>query len=123
MKNALKHNATGAVVQFQQNPARGNADGHSLRQVTGTDSNGDLYVYNRNRGRVQDYTLTFERCLAGTIDDLVEFIQARNGDKQAFTWYDHEGTAHTVKFAIGRVDYFETNPGKFRAEFKLTKDL
>lgn len=123
MINALYHIGTADTIQFPANPIRGNAETLTHRQVSGYDSDGDFYCYNRSNAYQHDHPLVYTNVPAAILDALLIFIQSRNGDKNTFTWYDHDAALHTVRFTTGAASYKETSPGKYRVEISLTEEL
>jgi hypothetical protein len=123
MNNALAHTPTGAIVQFPAAPLRSNSTAVDRFQASGFDSNGDFYCYNRSNAYRHDIPLVYTNVPTAVLDALLIFIQSRNGDKNTFSWYDHDAASHTVRFTTGAASYKETSPGKYRVEISVTEDL
>ena len=122
MINAFQHVPTGAIVQFPNPPLRGNPDEQKLRQSTGFDSDGNIYVYHRNAVKQRDVKLIFAQIGEIALDALLVFVQSRNGDKLPFNWYDHLAAVHVVRFTTGGVKFTETTFGRYRVEIQITEE-
>ena len=122
MINQLAHTESGVTIQFPSNPIRGNAESIERQQVSGFDSNGDYYCYERNSGYRRIMPLVYTNVPADTVRRLLLFERARSGNKDSFTWFDHDGIEHTVRFN-GELDYIETGFNRYRVSLTLSEDI
>lgn len=122
MINQFYHAGSGAVVQFPHNPLRVGGDLLERRQSLAHDSDGAAYVYSKNAVKHGEYPLVYNRCSLAVLNALETFIQARNGDKVSFSWYDHNATLHTVRFTTGTLRYKQITPGSYRVEVRVSED-
>ena len=122
MINLFEHTPTGDLVQFPAAPLRSGSEAVRRAQVSGYDSDGYIYVYSRNNRQWHANSLIYTNVPLAVLDTLRIFVQSRNGDKLPFTWYDHLGTSHAVRFTAGALDYKETSHGKYRVEVGVTEE-
>jgi hypothetical protein len=111
------------TVQFNTPPAKsGTSLSMELFQVRAIDSAGNEYVYDKALIARNSYALAFPRATMAIHQALKNFVAVTvRGGKRQFTWYDHQGAAHTVRIA-GEITGEQLGPDRYRMELPLEED-
>ena len=113
---------SGTTVSLGQNPISESSQEGQAFQATGLDSAGSMYVYDKARIICDDFRLVYPRIPSAVLDQLLLFqTDSAQGNKNVFTFYDHEGTAHSVRM-VGDLKFREVCPGEYRVEISLEKE-
>ena len=92
-------------------------------QCLGRDSSGNAYVYQRRADTRCLHRLQFQNISAAVLDDLIAFQQTAQGCKYDFTWTDHQGGTHLVRFPRERLSYKETAPDLYTIGIGLEESI
>lgn len=112
------------TVQFSAPPLRQGGAGLSWPQVDGRDSAGNVYVYRKGTVGTIEHRLSVAQVTDAVLASLLAFHGTTVlGTRNAFTWYDHLGASHTVRFASPQLAHAQTAPGRHRVEFALIEEV
>lgn len=107
-------------IQFNTPPDRGNPDRLAKRQLMGFDSNSKRYVTIKNRKRLESRTLVFPHVPDALVEELRIF---RLGTPGLFTWWDHAGLSHQIRFAASPLRHKPVNPFAQRCEIDVEGEV
>jgi hypothetical protein len=111
-------------VAFPTAPTRPTGRSLALPQVTGRDSSGAVYAYRKGAQRRVKHRLAFLYLPSATLTVLLNFNTVTvRGIGDSFTWYDHEGDAHTVYFADTTIAHREVSPGRHQVSIDLVEEV
>ena len=105
--NTLTHISprTGTVA-FGIGPKHGQPDTVDIPcQRIARDSAANAYVYGKARNLRKLHRLAWDTRPLTVLTDLLAFLQTAEGTKHQFTWNDHLGTDHTVRFSSSALRY------------------
>lgn len=110
------------AVHFLSPPLRPGPVNTALRQPSGRDTTGGLYVYTKSTNKTLTHTLEFivDRT---TLDQLIAFhCSGVMGKKLAFAWYDQQSQPHSVHFAAGKLPWQRLGPNRYKVTTQLRED-
>ncbi|MEA5113012.1 MAG: hypothetical protein VB050_03210 [Geobacteraceae bacterium] len=118
--NQLKSGAQ--IVQFPKPPLYGDGEPQELFQVTGYDTAGSQYVYDKGWIARTHHNPTYPDVPGSIVAAARTFLSTTvRGNYQTFTWYDHNAIARTVRLN-GKMDIVPTGPDGFRISLPLEED-
>lgn len=113
----------GVTVQFNTPPDRPGGESTQLFQVDGFDSLGQQYIYDKSNLVRTAQAVVYPRITDAILTALRSFItDTVRGSKVKFTWYDHNGTAHTARFKTPDIAAQQIGPDRHRIELALEID-
>ncbi len=92
-------------VQFSDNPCYGSSMPFEFKQPKDYSDGGELYIY--NKGLVEDiFILVFKKMTEADYSNMTGFFKnVIQGAGYSFTYYDENGTAHTVRLMDDAIDF------------------
>ena len=90
----------------------------------GFDTSGNPYIYYTGNIYRRTYQLSFPRITDVLLAALRSFFtDTVDGTKTAFTWYDHLGATHTVKFSTPELKHTRQSVNRHKVDISLEEDL
>jgi len=118
--NQLKSGAQ--IVQFPKPPVYGDGEPPELFQVTGYDTDGSQYVYDKGWIVRTRHNPTYPNVTGAVVAATRTFLSSTvRGSYHTFTWYDHNAIARTVRLC-GKMDVTPTGPDRFHVSLPLEED-
>lgn len=91
----------------------------SLDQVIGFASDGTKYIYSQSPHKKSSFALTIGPAKEPKVDEIEDFTSLLEGQKNLFTWHDHNDVSHVVR--LERNGFLKTRTSHNR--FLVTLDL
>ena len=112
------------TVQFNVDPVRPGGATPQLRQPSGRDGSGALYVYSKSSQQRTRHRLRFNRLDEATRTALLAFIRTNTlGVKNCFAWTDHAEVSRSVRFERPTLRIEPLGPGRYKTEIILLEDV
>lgn len=110
MNNSLAHiSPRTGTVSFGIGPKHGQPATVDIPcQRLARDSSANTYVYGKARAPRTLHRLSWDTRPESVVTDLLAFRQTAKGNKYLFTWTDHLGSDHTVRFSGSGLSYRQT---------------